>query len=71
MKEILENIFDKKIEHITFNQSVRYTKQRIGIYPKQYTEVDSEEPTYVIKFLDGSIDELNLSELIVKIFNYK
>jgi hypothetical protein len=71
MKEILENIFDKKIEHITFNQWV-------DVYPKQYTdgeiyetEVNSQEPTYVIKFLDGSTDVLELSELIVKIFNYK
>jgi hypothetical protein len=71
MKEILEKIFDKKIEFIHF-------KQDIDVYPKQYkdgeiyqTEVDSYEPTYRINFIDGSDVLLDLSELIVMIFNSK
>ena len=71
MKEILEKIYDKKIEYIRFNQY-------ISVYPKQYkdgeiyeTEVDSEEPSYNIQFVDGSEMIIDLSELIVKIFNSK
>lgn len=71
MKEILEKIFDKKIESVRFNQY-------ISVYPKQYkdgeiyeTEVDVEEPSYRIEFVDGSKTEIDLSELIVKIFNSK
>jgi hypothetical protein len=71
MKEILEKIFDKKIEYIRFNQY-------IYVYPKQYkdgeiyeTEVNSEEPSYSIEFIDGSKTVIELSELIVKIFNSK
>jgi hypothetical protein len=71
MKEILEKIFDKKIEHVHFNQY-------IGVYPKQYkdgeiyeTEVEVEEPSYNIQFVDGSKTVIDLSELIVKIFNSK
>ena len=71
MKEILEKIFDKKIENYSF-------KQCIDVIPKQYndgeiyqTEVFSEEPTYIIEFVDGSKSVLDLSELIVKIFNSK
>ena len=71
MKEILEKIYDKKIEYIRFNQY-------ISVYPKQYkdgeiyeTEVDAEEPSYNIQFVDGSEMIIDLSELIVKIFNSK
>ena len=71
MKEILEKIFNKKIEFIHF-------KQDIDVYPKQYrdgeiyeTEVESHEPSYGIEFIDGSKTVINLSELIVKIFNSK
>ena len=71
MKEILEKIFDKKIEFIHF-------KQDIDVDPKQYkdgeiyeTEVYSYEPTYHINFVDGSKTLLDLSELIVMIFNSK
>ena len=71
MKEILEKIFDKKIEFIHF-------KQDIDVHPKQYkdgeiyeTGVDSYEPLYHINFVDGSKIVLNLSELIVIIFNSK
>jgi hypothetical protein len=71
MKEILEKIFEKKIEYIRFNQY-------IYVYPKQYrdgeiyeTEVNSEEPSYDILFIDGSKTVITLSELIVKIFNSK
>jgi hypothetical protein len=71
MKEILEKIFDKKIEHVNFNQY-------ISVYPKQYkdgeiyeTEVEAEEPSYNIQFVDGSKTVIDLSELIVKIFNSK
>ena len=71
MKEILEKIFDKKIEFIHF-------KQDISVYPKQYkdgeiyeTEVNSYEPLYHINFVDGSKTILDLSELIVMIFNSK
>jgi hypothetical protein len=71
MKEILEKIFDKKIEHVHFNQY-------IYVYPKQYTdkeiyetEVNAEEPSYNIQFVDGSKTVIDLSELIVKIFNSK
>jgi hypothetical protein len=71
MKEILEKIFDKKIESVRFNQY-------ISVYPKQYkdgeiyeTEVDVEEPSYNIEFVDGSKTTIDLSELIVKIFNSK
>jgi hypothetical protein len=71
VKEILEKIFDKKIEYIRFNQY-------IYVYPKQYkdgeiyeTEVNSEEPSYSIEFIDGSKTVIELSELIVKIFNSK
>jgi hypothetical protein len=71
MKEILEKIFDKKIEYVSFNQY-------IYVYPKQYTdkeiyetEVEAQEPSYTIQFVDGSKAEINLSELIVKIFNSK
>jgi hypothetical protein len=71
MKEILEKIYDKKIEYIRFNQY-------ISVYPKQYkdgeiyeTEVDAEEPSYNIQFVDGSKITIDLSELIVKIFNSK
>ncbi len=71
MKEILEKIFDKKIEFIHF-------KQDIDVYPKQYkdgeiyeTEVSTYEPLYHINFIDGSKTVLNLSELIVMIFNSK
>ena len=71
MKEILEKIYDKKIEYIWFNQY-------ISVYPKQYkdgeiyeTEVSSEEPSYNIQFVDGSKITIDLSELIIKIFNSK
>ena len=71
MKEILEKIYDKKIEYIRFNQY-------IYVYPKQYkdgeiyeTEVSSEEPSYNIQFVDGSKTIIDLSELIIKIFNSK
>lgn len=71
MKEILEKIYDKKIEYIRFNQY-------ISVYPKQYkdgeiyeTEVDTKEPSYTIQFVDGSKITMDLSELIVKIFNSK
>jgi hypothetical protein len=71
MKEILEKIFDKKIEFISFNQDV-------NAHPNQYndgkiyeTEVDSYEPLYHINFVDGSKTVLDLSQLIVKIFNSK
>jgi hypothetical protein len=71
MKEILEKIYDKKIEYIRFNQY-------ISVYPKQYkdgeiyeTEVDAEEPSYNIQFVDGSKITIDLSELIIKIFNSK
>ena len=71
MKEILEKIYDKKIEYIRFNQY-------IYVYPKQYTdkeiyetEVNSEEPSYNIQFVDGSKITIDLSELIIKIFNSK
>jgi hypothetical protein len=71
MKEILEKIFDKKIEYIRF-------KQDIDVYPKQYkdgeiyeTEVNSYEPSYSIEFIDGSKTVIDLSELIAKIFNSK
>jgi hypothetical protein len=71
MKEILEKIFNKKIEHVRFNQY-------INVYPKQYkdgeiyeTEVEAEEPSYTIQFVDGSKTVIDLSELIVKIFNSK
>lgn len=71
MKEILEKIFDKEIDNFSF-------KQYISIYNKRYkdgeiyeTEVDSEEPTYIIEFVDGSKTVIDLSELIVKIFNLK
>jgi len=56
MKEILEKIFDKKIEYIRFNQY-------IYVYP--------EEPSYSIEFVDGSKTVIDLSELIVMIFNSK
>jgi hypothetical protein len=71
MKEILEKIFDKKIEYFYFNQY-------ISVYPKQYTdkeiyetEVNAEEPSYHIQFIDGSKTLIDLNELIVKIFNSK
>jgi hypothetical protein len=71
MKEILEKIYDKKIEYVHFNQY-------ISVYPKQYTdkeiyetEVEAQEPSYTIQFVDGSKVEITLSELIVKIFNSK
>ena len=71
MEEILEKIYDQKIENVHFNQY-------IYVYPKQYTdkeiyetEVDSQEPSYTIEFVDGSKVEITLSELIVKIFNSK
>jgi hypothetical protein len=71
MKEILEKIFEKKIEYVGFSQY-------ISVYPKQYrdgeiyeTEVFSEEPSYNILFIDGSKTDICLSELIVKIFNSK
>jgi hypothetical protein len=71
MKEILEKIFNKKIEYIHF-------KQDIDVYTKQYkdgeiyeTEVNSYEPIYSIEFIDGSKTVIDLSELIVKIFNSK
>jgi len=71
MEEILEKIYDQKIENVHFNQY-------IYVYPKQYTdkeiyetEVESQEPSYTIEFVDGSKVEINLSELIVKIFNSK
>lgn len=71
MKEILEKIYDKKIEYIRFNQYVY-------VYPKQYTdkeiyetEVNAEEPSYYIQFVDGSKTVIDLSELIIKIFNSK
>jgi hypothetical protein len=71
MKEILEKIFNKKIEYVRFNQY-------INVYPKQYkdgeiyeTEVEAEEPSYTIQFVDGSKTVIDLSELIVKIFNSK
>ena len=71
MKEILEKIYDKKIEYVQF-------KQYINVYPKQYkdgeiyeTEVDAEEPSYIIEFVDGTKTVIDLSELIVKIFNSK
>jgi hypothetical protein len=71
MKEILEKIYDQKIENVHFNQY-------IYVYPKQYTdkeiyetEVESQEPSYTIEFVDGSKVEITLSELIVKIFNSK
>ena len=48
------------------------------MYPKQYrdgeiyeTEVEPHEPSYSIEFIDGSKTVINLSELIVKIFNSK
>ncbi len=66
MKEILEKIFDKEIDNFSF-------KQYISVYSKQYkdgeiyeTEVDSEEPMYIIEFVDGSKAVIDLSELIVK-----
>ena len=69
MKEILEKIFDKKIESVRFNQYVY-------VYPKQYTdkeiyetEVNAEEPSYNIEFVDGSKTEIDLSELIVNAAN--
>ena len=50
----------------------------IYVYPKQYTdkeiyetEVETQEPSYTIQFVDGSKTEIDLSELIVKIFNSK
>jgi hypothetical protein len=71
MKEILEKIFNKKIEYVQFNQYVY-------VYPKQYTdkeiyetEVNVEEPSYTIEFVDGSKTVIDLSELIVTIFNSK
>ena len=71
MKEILEKIFNKKIEYVRFNQY-------INVYPKQYkdgeiyeTEVDAEEPSYIIEFVDGTKNVIDLSELIVTIFNSK
>jgi hypothetical protein len=71
MKEILEKVFDKKIEYIRFNQY-------ISVYPKQYTdmeiyetEVNVDEPSYTIEFVDGSKNTMGLSELIVMIFNSK
>ena len=71
MKEILEKIYDQKIEHVHFNQY-------ISVYPKQYTdkeiyetEVNVDEPSYTIEFVDGSKNIIDLSELIVKIFNSK
>jgi hypothetical protein len=71
MKEILEKIFGKEIEFINF-------KQDIDVYSKQYkdgeiyeTEVNSFEPRYWINFVDGSKTVLDLSELIVMIFNSK
>ena len=71
MKEILEKIYDQKIEYVYFNQY-------ISVYPKQYkdgeiyeTEVNVDEPSYIIQFVDGSKNTINLSELIVKIFNSK
>ncbi|MFY8160833.1 MAG: hypothetical protein ACOVNU_05845 [Candidatus Kapaibacteriota bacterium] len=71
MKEILEKIFEKKVENFSYNQW-------ISVHPKQNnngeiyeTEVDSDEPSYVIKFADGSKSVIGLSELIVKIFNSK
>ena len=71
MREILEKIFDKKIEFIAFEQNVE-------VYPKQYkdgeiyeTEVNSYEPLYYINFVDGSKSTLYLGELIVMIFNSK
>ena len=71
MEEILEKIYDQKIENVHFNQY-------IYVYPKQYTdkeiyetEVESQEPSYTIEFVDGSKVEITLSELIVKIFNSK
>ena len=71
MKEILEKIFDNKINFIEF-------KQDIEVYPKQYrdgeiyeTEVNTYEPLYIIHFVDASKIVLSLSEIIVKIFNSK
>jgi len=71
MEEILEKIFDKKIEYIQF-------KQDVEVYAKQYkdgeiyeTETVSYEPLYHINFVDGSKTVLDLSELIVIIFNTK
>lgn len=71
MKEILEKIFDKKIEYIQFIQHV-------DVYCRQYkdgeiyeTEVNTWEPSYNIEFVDGSKTVIELSELIVKIFNSK
>jgi hypothetical protein len=71
MKEIFEKIFEKKIKYISFNQYIH-------VYPHQdkdgeiyETEVNPEEPSYSILFIDGSKTVIDLSELIVKIFNSK
>jgi hypothetical protein len=70
MKKILEKIFDKKINSISFKQDI--VVDGIRYYDNGMThDVDlcSYEPNYIIEFEDGSKSALSLSELVVEIFN--
>jgi hypothetical protein len=69
MKEIFKSFYGKEVKSFRFNQ-------HISVYPKQYkdgeiyeTEVDTEEPTYTIYFDDGTEISVELSELLLTLFN--
>jgi hypothetical protein len=71
MKVIFENIFNRKV-------SVYRFKQYIYVYPKQYkdneiyeTEVDVQQPQYIIDFEDGGQEVIELEDLLVIIYNSK
>lgn len=71
MKELFETIYGKKVKMFGF-------KQNINVYNKQYTdgeiydtEVEADEPTYIIFFEDESKITVELSEVLVMLFNLK
>jgi hypothetical protein len=71
MKEILERVYSKKIKSIQFDQDISISIEQDDDNYINETSIDSEEPCYIIYFEDGTITEIKLSELIVKIFSLK
>jgi hypothetical protein len=68
MKQLLQSFYQKEIENIYFNQNIE-------AYIKQYTdgeiyetEISSYEPQYKIIFKDQTIENLDLQDLLVKLF---
>jgi hypothetical protein len=71
MKEILERVYSKKIKSIQFDQDISISIEQDDDNYINHTMTDSKEPCYIIYFEDGTITEIKLSELIVKIFSLK